>query len=391
MYYTTEIYDPKAGFDVIAIAVAKFNPERFLYALEYKNCDETEMELMARHVAEYRAKLETEYTRLLKFSKTFNKEFVTANNKYFDIALALLRKMKAGMSQTKKIFMKFCPRARRESIRHAIGNIPVSAYEYSYISANTYPLPLFQFDTYPPCVSGLYNEIERFFILFAQCIGLCKRVLAEEKEIRKNKKYCFYLFQEFKRKVLHEIAGMISIFNKDSKELSEEANSAIASRNKYDNDEAWSPFGFHKYPKQEVKFLVIRQVIDEESETGLSKKEILLFGNEKDKVKRIRDIIYNFDDLVPNNYSGSKLPAKMVKMFLQYVGIGKGLEKDAVEYFFETYIENPLHSYERVTYQAVNGCKAEIENDRNGEYKSFVESLQTRFCIIQPYEKASNF
>ena len=81
----------------------------------------------------------------------------------------------------------------------------------------------------------------------------------------------------------------------------------------------------------------------------------------------------------------------MVQMFLQYVGIGKGLEKDTVEYFFETYMENPSHSYERVSYQAVNGYKAKIENDRNGEYKSFVESLQTRFCIIQPYEKASNF
>ena len=78
-------------------------------------------------------------------------------------------------------------------------------------------------------------------------------------------------------------------------------------------------------------------------------------------------------------------------MFLQYVGIGKGLESKAVEYFFEKYIENPLHSYERVTYQAVNGYKAEIENDRNGEYKSFVESLQTRFCVIQPYENASSF
>ena len=216
-------------------------------------------------------------------------------------------------------------------------------------------------------------------------------MLAEEEKIRKDKEYCFYLFKEFKRKVLHEIAGMISIFNKDSKELSEEANSAIASRNRYDNDEAWSPFGFHKYPKKEVKFLVIRQVIDEESETGLSKKEILLFGNDKDKVERIRDIIYNFDDLVPNNYSGSKLPAKMVQMFLQYVGIGKGLEKDAVEYFFETYMENPSHSYERVSYQAVNGYKAEVENDRNGEYKSFVKSLQTRFCMITSYENASSF
>ena len=331
MYYTTEIHDPKKGLDVIALAVAKFNSERFLYALEYKNCDETEMELMARQVAEYRAKLEAEYTRLLKFSKTFNKEFVTANNKYFDIALALLRKMRAGMSQTKKIFMKFCPRARRENIRHVIGNMPVSAYDYSYISANIYPLPLFQFDTYPPCVSGLYNEIEKFFILFAQCIGLCKSVLTEEEKIRKDKRYCYFLFKNFKDKVIKEIAGMISLFNKDSEDLSEKANSAIASRNKYDNDEAWSPFGFHNFDKNDVKLLVIKQVIDVESSTGLSKTEILLFGNDKEKVERVKHLISIFDDLLPDGYNKKKLPANTVLMFLHYFGFGKGLLKEAVK------------------------------------------------------------
>lgn len=390
MYYTTT-YDPRTGLNVIALAVAKFNPERFLYAIKYKHCNEAELELMACHVSEYRAKLEAEYTRLLKFSRTFNKQFVTENNKCFDSAITLLRKMKAGMSEVKKIFKKFCPRARREDVRHAIGNMPVSAYEYSYISSSTYPLPLFKFDTYPPCVSGLYNEIEKFFILFAQCIALCKRVLAEEERIRKDKKYCYHLFQEFKNKVLRDIGGLIPIFNKDSKELSEEFNSAIASRNRYDNDEAWAPVGFHNYIINEAIGLVIRQLIDEESETGLNKKEILLFGKDKEKVERIKYVISIFDDLVPDGYNGQKLPAKMVQMFLQYFGIEKGLEKEAVKYFFEKYMENPLHTYESVSYQAVHGHKEEVEKDRKGEYKLFVVNLKKRFCSIQPLEKASNF
>ena len=33
MYFTPEIYDPKTGLDVIAVAIAKFNPERFLFAI----------------------------------------------------------------------------------------------------------------------------------------------------------------------------------------------------------------------------------------------------------------------------------------------------------------------------------------------------------------------
>lgn len=391
MFYTTKIDDPEKGLNIIALAVAKFNPERFLYAIEYKSYDEVELELMACYVADCRVKLEAEYTRLLKFSKEFNKEFVTVNNKCFNTALTLLRKMRSGMSKTKKIFLKFCPRARREDVRNVIGNMPVSAYDYSYISANIYPLPLFKFDTYPPCVSGLYNEMEKFFILFAQCANLCKSVLAEEEKIRKDKRYCYFLFIEFKNKVIEEIAGMISLFNKDSKDLSEEANSAIASRNKYDNDEAWSPFGFHKFDQNDVKKLVIKQVIDEESATGLSKTEILLFGNDKEKVERVKHVISIFDDLMPDGYNKKKLPAKTVQMFLQYFGVRKGLEKEAVKYFFEKYMENPLAKYESVSYQAVSNYKEEVEKDRQGEFKAFVEKLKTRCCTISILKKASNF
>lgn len=391
MYYTTEIYDPEEGLNIIALAVAKFNPERFLYAIEYKKCDEVELELMACSVADCRVKLEAEYTKLLNFSREFNKEFVTVNNKCFNTALTLFYKMRSGISETKKLFMKFCPRARREDVRHVIGNMPVSAYDYSYISANIYPLPLFKFETYPPCVSGLYNEIEKFFILFAQCVNLCKSVLAEEEKIRKDKRYCYFLFKNFKDKVIKEIAGMISLFNKDSEDLSEKANSAIASRNKYDNDEAWSPFGFHNFDKNDVKLLVIKQVIDVESATGLSKTEILLFGNDKEKVERVKHLISIFDDLLPDGYNKKKLPAKTVLMFLHYFGFGKGLLKEAVKYFFEKYMENTSAKYESVSYEAVISYNKEVKNDRKGEFKAFVEKLKTRCCTIQILEKASNF
>ena len=83
MYYTAQIYDPTIGLDQIFAAASKFNTERFLYALQYKNWDEKSLELMGNEVATYRMKLEVEYGRLVEFSKVFNKEFVTMNNKCF--------------------------------------------------------------------------------------------------------------------------------------------------------------------------------------------------------------------------------------------------------------------------------------------------------------------
>ena len=167
MYFTPKIYDPVEGLDIILVAASKFNAERFLYALEYKNWDEKKLELMGNEVATYRRKLEDEFNRLVEFAKVFNKEFTTMNNKCFSSALVMLGKLRSGISETKKLFMKFCPRAHQETISQVIRNKPMSAYNYAYISADVYQLPLYKFEEYPSCVSGLSLFGEPSFWLMA--------------------------------------------------------------------------------------------------------------------------------------------------------------------------------------------------------------------------------
>lgn len=391
MYYTATIYDPEKGIDQILLAASKFNAERFLYALEYKNWDERRMEVMAGEVAAYRTKLENEYDRLVEFSKVFNKEFATMNNKCFSSALTMLRKLRSGISETKRIFTKFCPRARREVICQTIADKPVSAYDYAYISADTYQLPLFRFEGYPACVSQLYCEMEKFFLVLVRCIQLCKQVLSDEKEIRGDNKYCKYLFEEFKNKVLSEIADIIMMIPRNSDYLSEENNPAIASRNNYENDEAWAPAGFHNHTKTEVKQLIIKQVLDEEDGSDLTRLEKLLFENDEPKVHKYRHIIRHFDELIPDSYHRKNLPAKYIQMFFQFVGIPYKLESDAVAYFNEMYLSSPSHRFTTVSYQAINGYKKAVLEDKDGSYKAFTNSLKQRFFASVTLQKAANF
>jgi hypothetical protein len=391
MYYTAKIYDPAIGLDQIFAAASKFNAERFLYALEYKNWDEEKLELMGNEVATYRRKLENEHNRLVEFAEVFNKEFATMNNKCFSSALTMLRKLRSGISETKKLFMKFCPRARQETITQTILNNPVSAYNYAYISADVYQLPLFKFEGYPSCVSGLYNEMEKFFLLLMRCIQLCKQVLNEERKIKSDNKYCKYLFDEFKHTILREIADIIMMIARDSDYLSEEKNPAIASRNHYDNDEAWAPIGFHNYSKTEVKQLIIKQVLDEEEGNDLTRMEKLLFGNDEVKVHKYRYIIMHFDELIPDSYHRKNLPAKYIQMFFQFIGIPSGLESDAVEYFNEMYLSSSGRKFETVTYQAINSYKKEILEDKNGAYKDFIKRIKQHFYNVVPLQKAIDF
>ena len=391
MYYTPKIHDPAEGLEQICNSASKFNCERFIYALEYKNWDVPRLERMCIEVELYRQKLNDEYKRLVDFAKVFNREFATTNNQCYSSALTMLRKLRSGISETKKLFQKFCPRARREVIYHAIGNQPVSAFDYSFISADSYQLPLFQFEGYPDCVSRLHNEMSEFFLLMVRCMQLCKVVLKEESNIKKDNKYCKYLFDEFKEKLMPEIADIISLIPHDADELSESNNPAIASRYKYENDESWAPVGFHSYSRSDVKRLVIKQVLDDENGSDISPKEKLLFGTDEALVHKYRHIIKHFDELIPENYRRHNLPARYIQMFFQFVKIPYKLESDAVDYFNKTYLSSPDHKFSTVTYQAINGYKKSVLQDKNGEYKAFVEKIKLLFYAENHLNLAANF
>ncbi len=389
MHYTAQIYDPVKGIDKILISASKFNIDRFLYALTYKNWDEEKIEFMGNEVAIYRKKLEIEYNRLVDFSKVFNKEFATMNNKCYNSALIMLNKLRSGISETKRIFMKFCPRACRERIIQTVSNYPASAYDYAYISANSYQLPLFKFEEYPACVSGLYNEMEKFFFVLIRCIQLCKQVLNEEKIIRSDNRYCIYLFEEFKKKVFFEVVDIIMMIPPNSEYLSEERNPAIASRNKYANDDAWAPVGFHNYSRSEVKHLIIKQMLENEDGNDLTKMERLLFGDDEQKVHKYRHIIKHFDELIPESYNRKHLPARYIQMFFHYVGIPFKMENYAVQYFNELYLSSSTHKFFTVSYQAVNGYKKKVLEDKDGSYTVFVSNIKKLFPPVFSVQKTA--
>lgn len=391
MYFSTKINEPEKGFDQIIAAASKFDADHYLYGLQYKNWNESKIELLSAEVSTYRSKLEAEYNRLVDFSKVFNKEFATMDNKCYSSALTMLRKLRSGISETKKLFMRFCPKVTRVQIIQNVVNKPKSAYDYSCIGSDAYQLTLFDFEGYPTCVNGLFNEMEKFFLLLIRCLQLCQQVLEDEKKIRCDNKYCKLLLENFKEKVLSEIEDITCILVRDSEYYTEECNPAIASRNRYDSDEAWAPIGFHNYSRKDVKMLVIKQTLDEEKGSDLTRTERNLFGTDETKVHKYRHIIKHFDKLIPESYHRKHLPAKYILMFFHYIGIQDGKISDAVNYFNEVYNSSPTHHFETVTYQAVIGYKMEVLQDKDGAYKAFAESLKQQFFANLTLQNASNF
>ena len=395
MYYTDKIINPTESIEQILAAIEKFDKERFLYALQYKNWDEAAIDRMASEVSDYRVRLKEELQRLADFANVFNNEFATDDNKCFDSALTLLKKLRSGMSETKRIFMKFCPRAKIDRFTSNTDNAPRSAFQYSFFSTATVQLDAFEFEGYPECVRVLYNEIGNFFIVLEECLKLCQYVLEDEKRIRNDHVYCTYLYKVFKEKFFREICDLIELFDRLSEVLSEKNNPAIASRNKYDNDEEWAHNGFHNFGKKHVKHLVVRQVLDEKAGNDLTVTELQLFGNNVNKVHRYREIIKHFDDLLPENYTKQSIGSKMVLMFLIYAEIPHGLYEKAVAYFNEMYKSSEANKHYTVGYPAVMNnkkrCEEKIKKDQDDEYRIFISKIENRNIPTSTIRLATNF
>ena len=378
MAYTTTIYDPQEGLETIGRAIEKFDDKRFLFALNYKDWDETEIELMARQVCEYRTKLEQEHIRLIELAKTFNKEFVTDNNRCFDTGLKLIRKLRSGISEVKRIYQKFCPRAPKQRFYYkAISDKKQSAFDYSYLSIGSYQLSLFPLDSeiYPPCVRGLYNELGRFFHQLSLSLALCMKVLQDEEKIRIDSEYCNFLFEKFKREVMKEIMDMIMLMPTDADIFQEEHNPAIASLKKYSGTEAWAPHGFHNFTKKDVKHLIIKEAQEFEKNGNISKDQFVLFGNNSEMIAKIDNVILHFDELMPDDYKRKKLDAAIIAMFMRWCGVTD--EKHFVAYFNKLYERNTAHQYETVKKGAVNAAKnKQVRENNNIEYNEFVQKLE---------------
>ena len=384
MGYSTKIYDPKEGLESINRAIEKFDDKRFLFALNYKNWNESEMELMAKQVCEYRLKLEQEHIRLIEFAKTFNKEFVTDNNKCFNTGLKLIRKLRCGVSEVKRIYQRFCPRLPSKRYYYtAVCTKKPSAFDYSYLSNDSYQLSLFPLDSeiYPPCVRGLYNELGRFFHQLSLSLALCMKVLQDEEKIRKDSEYYNFLFEKFKEKVMKEMMDVIMLLPMEAEIFQEEHNPAIASLKKYSGTEAWAPYGFHNFSKKDVKHLVIKEVREAEKKGNISKEQIALFENNPERIAKIDNIILHFDDLMPDNFKRGKLDAATIAMFMKWCGVIN--EKHFIAYFNKVYERNPSRQYETVKVGAVNAAKNKLLREDHDDtlYNEFVQKLNNLYFI----------
>ena len=108
MLYSTIVDKNDDGLRMIIDAAEKFEEGKYLNAIYKCQLDREDIRGITEYVKERKARLSIEYQELDKFSKSFNKEYATNNNKCFDSAEKLFIKIRSTISGSKTIYKKFC-------------------------------------------------------------------------------------------------------------------------------------------------------------------------------------------------------------------------------------------------------------------------------------------
>ena len=151
--------------------------QQLMYALQMNHIDINEIDRLSIYIVDARERLEKELKRVKQFEKTFNQEFATDHNGYYNAVAELLRKMRSHMSVLKMVLSKTCPRKHpNKNVCHKY-NIPSkSIYDKSMLALTDYQEDAFGLHSYPDEVNGLHTELQKLFNAENECFTICQKV-----------------------------------------------------------------------------------------------------------------------------------------------------------------------------------------------------------------------
>lgn len=339
-------------------AVSRFSFDRFIYVLLNRHIPVSEVSEMRARLLEVNAKLAAELSKLQEYSTTFNKEFVTTHNDYFSSAYHLLRKVKTGTIQLKRLFRQFTPHNAAAMRQVNPTNIKPAIWGRSSLGGAEYMPSLFSREHYSDDVNALYRTMAEFMETMYQCMGLCVEMLREENKIRLNKKTCQSLYRKSKEDQYLRIVKIIHSIHIDTAEFLGENNPAIKLRNSVSNEEDFAQKGFHNLTVEDVAALATKEIVQEAKRGEFTEEELILFNQDSISIKRARYIIQHFDEYLPENFTRKQIPSTYVACMLWWCKIPLKKNLAFVKYFAQTY-KSAHGAHKPPSNPAVNQAKRE--------------------------------
>ncbi len=374
-YYYTDINPTLDSLKEIITMCETFNKEggdRLMCAMDMRRWDLDEIERLTGYILQSRLKMEPELKRLNKFKVDFNAKFATNHNDYYNSVAIILQHIRSHTSPLKLLLQKTCPRQhpdQRDCRIHGISS--KSVMKSSILVAGPYQKTAFNLDdpSTPAQVSGLFQELEKFFDMEAECMKICVDMINEEKEIRKDPQKSKYLLDNYRNNAYKKQKGLIILISDDIISMLKQMTPAFQRYKNYATEEAFAQEEFHRHNENDMDHFCLIEMAVARQQHQLDNDELANWGNNPERIKEIKCVIEHFDELLPD-YFTHKMMGRFQYYFCKWALPGN--IKSATEYFNKHY-----HGNLKVTkYGSVNTHSSEYDQN-SPEVKAFLSAIQT--------------
>lgn len=227
MLYSTIVQRDETGFNSLYEKARQFEMENALEAIIYCKFSPRKVENVLNLVRIYQNTLNLESSELVEFSENFIEQYATDNNKCFEIALRLVKKIGKTITGSMKLFRSFCPVVRRRLDGHR--NI-VPTLDYTKLTQRFYASDFFGSEVYEERVKTLLQELAAFFYHLVATMKVCKDMIQKEKEVKGDYKRLKEIFEKSCDEVLRSVDEVNATFKNvqlvSSEELEERRKNA---------------------------------------------------------------------------------------------------------------------------------------------------------------------
>lgn len=383
MQYSTIVEHSEEGLQMIFEAASNFERESILDGILLRKYTAFDIEQMIATVTEAHSRLMREANALAHFAMSFNRQFATDNNKCFDVAEKMFRKIRSSVSGSKKIYKSFC-KTMRQRFPGVLQNKKASVFTHSILATGVFTRDLFGEESFPKVVKELCDSIESFFADLIQIIRVCMQVSEEEKKIKDDPKMLEMIYNSDCAVLREQQRGIVSSMLANRMQFPIDP---MTKQKKTHSLQAFLRESYHKFSRSELIMHTTNEAIEKGHNDGLDATESTLWPDRHDLVPQIRIIINHFDELNPkgqfDKQSGKyKINGEIMARLVKWCYLeGTHKEKLFVESYFPTHYNG---IYQAIKANTVNSAKNKFTRQGNDPgYDEFVKNIE---ALLAKYE-----
>lgn len=371
-------------------SIFTINEQRALWAVRQSKMSLKEIEGFDIYVDELMLRLRKEYSAFKYDAEDYIQTFVLEDNDCINAHRLVFKDIHHSLVGVRNIMIKLSAYKGIHSYKYRDVKTPL-LYENSNISNNVpWSADLFESEDYGTSVCNLCNRIVRYFQLLYKVINECFELLRDERIVKNDANQVHNIYNIYEDTVINEFLTNKELYGITPAQLNNMLNPLYERRKKdYNDDLEFEQDLYHNEQPIYVKAYILQKKFCNKKASDITPEEHVLFGDDAEKVEKIRLVIANFNDLAHKPQRGElkKVDAKSVACFASYCGVCG--DKKSVYAFYSYFLkmyEKSQGAVEVVTeervYKAMSKLTPTEKSDFNRKLEILVFALKDKYSNV---------